>query len=182
MSLPDWTEAPLARHHDRKAFDCGEAALNEYLARYARQNHESGGAKTFIASPLDEPSRVLGYYTLAPASLAYARAPSLVRRGSAGMRFPCSGSDAWPSTAACKGRGSAVSCCSLRESGVLAVAEQVGGVALLIDAKSERAAGWYRAYGAVALEDAPLSLILPLATIAAAVSGSAGISSPPRKI
>jgi hypothetical protein len=48
----------------------------------------------------------------------------------------------------------------------------VGGVALLIDAKSERAAGWYRAYGAVALEDAPLSLMLPLATIAAAVGGS----------
>ena len=54
----------------------------------------------------------------------------------------------------------------------LAVAEQVGGVALLIDAKSERAAAWYRGYGAVALEDAPMSLILPLATIAAAVSGS----------
>jgi predicted GNAT family N-acyltransferase len=53
----------------------------------------------------------------------------------------------------------------------LAVAEQVGGVALLIDAKSERAATWYRGYGAVALQDAPLSLILPLATIAAASSG-----------
>ncbi len=54
----------------------------------------------------------------------------------------------------------------------LAVAEQVGGVALLIDAKSETA--WYRGYGAVALEDAPMSLILPLATIAAAVTIRAG--------
>ena len=33
-----------------KAFDCGHAALNEYLRRYACQNHESGGAKTFVAS------------------------------------------------------------------------------------------------------------------------------------
>ena len=41
-----------------------------------------------------------------------------------------------------------------------------------IDAQSERAAAWYRGYGAVALEDAPLSLILPLAMIAAAISGS----------
>ena len=57
-----------------------------------------------------------------------------------------------------------------RRSPLLAVA--VGGVALLIDAKSERAAAWYRGYGAVALEDAPLSLILPLATIAAAVTRS----------
>src|SRR5687767_4152506 len=60
----------------------------------------------------------------------------------------------------------------------LAVAEQVGGVALLIDAKSERAAAWYRGYGAV--EDAPLTLILPLATIAAAaLSGSGPVGSAP---
>jgi hypothetical protein len=48
----------------------------------------------------------------------------------------------------------------------------VGGVALLIDAKSERAAAWYASYGAVALDDAPLSLLLPLQTIAAALRGN----------
>jgi len=41
------------------------------------------------------------------------------------------------------------------------VAEDVGGVALLIDAESERAARWYQSYGALALDDAPLSLVLP---------------------
>jgi len=35
---------------------------------------------------------------------------------------------------------------------------------LLIDAKNERAARWYESYGALPLLDAPLSLILPLAT------------------
>ena len=39
----DWREAPIGRHHDRKAFDCGSPELNEYIDRYARQNHESGG-------------------------------------------------------------------------------------------------------------------------------------------
>jgi hypothetical protein len=38
-------------------------------------------------------------------------------------------------------------------------------VALLIDAKNERAAKWYASYGAVPLVDAPLSLLLPLATV-----------------
>jgi len=51
----------------------------------------------------------------------------------------------------------------------MAVAEQVGGVALLIDAKHDRAAQWYEGYGAVRLDDAPLSLILPFATIAKAI-------------
>ncbi|MEZ6032320.1 MAG: hypothetical protein R3C17_04450 [Planctomycetaceae bacterium] len=45
-------------------------------------------------------------------------------------------------------------------------------MAVLIDAKSERAAKWYASYGAVALSDAPLSLLLPLATIHAALEAS----------
>ena len=36
---------------------------------------------------------------------------------------------------------------------------------LAIDAKNERVARWYASYGAVPLKDAPLSLLLPLATI-----------------
>ena len=51
----------------------------------------------------------------------------------------------------------------------LRVAEDVGGVALLIDAKSERAARWYESYGALPLLDAPLSLVLPLAVAADAL-------------
>ena len=47
---------------------------------------------------------------------------------------------------------------------------EVGGVVLVIDAKNERAAGWYASYGAVPLLDAPLSLLLPLATIKAALN------------
>jgi hypothetical protein len=54
----------------------------------------------------------------------------------------------------------------------IAVAEEVGGVALLIDAKSDRAAQWYEGFGAIRLEDAPLSLVLPLSTIAQAMAGA----------
>jgi hypothetical protein len=48
MRLPVWHEEPIGGHHDRKAFDCGDSVLNHFLQRYARQNHESGGAKTFL--------------------------------------------------------------------------------------------------------------------------------------
>ena len=40
---------------------------------------------------------------------------------------------------------------------------------LVIDAKNARVAGWYASYGALALLDVPLSLLLPLATIEAAL-------------
>jgi hypothetical protein len=48
-------------------------------------------------------------------------------------------------------------------------AAEVGGVVLVIDAKNERVAEWYASYGAEPLLDAPLSLLLPLVTIEAAL-------------
>jgi hypothetical protein len=36
---------------------------------------------------------------------------------------------------------------------------------LIIDAKNERAANWYRSYGAIPLLDAARTLVVPLATI-----------------
>jgi hypothetical protein len=40
---------------------------------------------------------------------------------------------------------------------------------LVIDAKNERVARWYSSYGAMPLLDAPLTLVLPLATIETAL-------------
>ena len=54
----DWREESLTRNHNRSEFDCGVSALNEYLRRYARQNHESGGAKTFVAVSPNTPATV----------------------------------------------------------------------------------------------------------------------------
>lgn len=52
----------------------------------------------------------------------------------------------------------------------LAVASEVGGVALAIDAKDHNAARWYERFGALKLLDNPLKLILPLSVIADAVN------------
>ena len=49
MTLPAWHEEPVEKRHDRTAFDCGDTDLNIFLARHARQSHEKGGAKTFLA-------------------------------------------------------------------------------------------------------------------------------------
>ncbi len=54
----------------------------------------------------------------------------------------------------------------------LRVAAEAGGVALLIDARNEGVAGWYATYGAVAFQDAPLSLLLPFKTIHAALAAA----------
>jgi hypothetical protein len=51
----------------------------------------------------------------------------------------------------------------------LLVSAEIGGVALLIDAKNVRVAAWYAGYVAMPISDAPLSLVLPLRTIEAAL-------------
>jgi len=165
-----WREAPIDKTHDRKSFDCGEPALNTYLQRFARQNHESGGAKTFVATPTSAPATILGFYTLSPASIDYARTPDVVRRGLGRYEVPVYrlGRLAVDRSVQGKGLGGGLLLAAGRRC--LAVSQEVGGVALLIDAKSERAAGWYEGYGAVRLADAPLTLVLPLKTIAAALA------------
>ncbi len=166
-----WQEVPLARTHDRKAFDCGEPTLNEYLQRFARQNHESGGAKTFIAVEASAPTTILGYYTLSPASIDYARTPAVVSRGLGRYEVPVYRLGRLAIASSVQGRalGSGLLLAAGRRC--LAVSAEVGGVALLIDAKSDRAATWYGSFGAVRLDDAPLTLLLPLKTIAAALRG-----------
>lgn len=88
MSVPAWHEEPIGRQHDREAFDCGDAALNEFLRRYARKSHELGGAKTFLAIDDGDRKTILGFYSLSPASVSYARTPEIVKRGLARHEVP----------------------------------------------------------------------------------------------
>ena len=88
MTALIWEEGPIGKNHDRTAFDCGEDSLNTYLKRYARQNHDSGGAKCFVATPRDAPARILGFYTLSPASIEFSRAPAVVTRRSRPRGWP----------------------------------------------------------------------------------------------
>jgi hypothetical protein len=64
-----WREEAIAKRHNREAFDCGEAALNEFLQRHARKSREIGGAKTFVAVSGIDHKTILGYYSLSPDSL-----------------------------------------------------------------------------------------------------------------
>ena len=163
MIPPDWREEPIAKQHDRASFDCGEPALNEFLRRHARQNHERGAAKTFLAISKADGKTILGYYSLCPASLEYSRAPEAVRKGLARHDVPAFRLGRLAVNRSVQGRGLGGQLILAAGRRCLLAATEVGGVAILIDAKDERAAQWYSSYGAIPLTDAPLSLLLPLA-------------------
>ena len=172
MTLPSWHEEPVTKHHEREAFDCGDKSLNEFLRRHARRSHEKGGAKTFLAIDDTEGKTILGFYSLSPVSVAYQRVPDIVKRGLARYEVPAFRLARLAVDQSVQGEGLGGQLLLAAGRRCLYAAAQVGGVALLIDAKNERAAEWYASYGAVPLLDAPLSLLLPFKTIHAALTGA----------
>lgn len=164
-----WIETAIGKHHDRKSFDCGEDALNDYLVRFARQNHESGGAKTFLACDPNNAARIFGFYSLSPASIDYARTPQLIGRKLGRYDVPVFRLGRLAVDRTCQGVGLGGQLLVAAAERCISASQLVGGVALVIDAKSPRTAAWYARFGAIPLDDAPLTLMLPLATFKIAI-------------
>jgi GNAT superfamily N-acetyltransferase len=143
-----------------------------YARKHARQSHERGAAKTFLAISRADGKTILGFYSLCPACVEYARTPEIVRKGLARYEVPVFRLGRLAVNGPFQGQGLGGQLLLAAGRRCLLAATEVGGVTLLIDAKNERAAGWYVSYGAVPLEDAPLSLLLPLATVQAALEAS----------
>jgi len=79
-----WNFLPIDKSHQRNDFDCGYLALNEYLKRYARQNHNQGTAKTFVAISASGGLKVDGYYTVSSSIIEYESIPESFQ-----PRMPC---------------------------------------------------------------------------------------------
>ncbi|MNE81612.1 hypothetical protein D3C80_1782750 [compost metagenome] len=63
----EFSTVPYDKSIDRKAFDCGlHPALNTYIAEQATQDEKRNVSRTFM---LVEDGQLLGYYTLANASV-----------------------------------------------------------------------------------------------------------------
>jgi GNAT superfamily N-acetyltransferase len=173
MTLAAWHEEPISKAHDREAFDCGEATLNDFLRHHARKNHNQGGAKTFLAIDDGDNKTILGFYSVSPASVQYARTPEIIKRGLARHDVPGFRLARLAVHRELQGQGLGGQLLLSAGRRCLLAASEVGGVVMLIDAKNDRVAGWYAGYGAMPLLDAPLSLLLPLATIEATLKATA---------
>lgn len=170
MTVVEWHEEPIAKSHDRKGFDCGQVDLNDFLMRHARQAHESGASKTYVAVDSASNRTILGFYTLSPAQVDFGAVPSTARPAGGGRHAIGGfrlGRLAVSKHHQGKGLGGELLIAAARRC--IRVSAQVGGTLLFIDAKDERAAEWYKTYGALPIPSAPLSLVLPYSVFAAAM-------------
>lgn len=169
MTAPVWHEEAIAKKHDRKAFDCGQEDLNRFLQQYARQAHEHGASKTYVAADDTDGKTILGYYTLSPAQVDFHRVPAVARlnlgrHDVGGFRLA-----RLAVSKSCQGQGLGGQLLAAAGRRCMRASQEVGGTALMIDAKDEGVAQWYVSYGAVRLNDAPLSLLLSYGLLMAAL-------------
>jgi GNAT superfamily N-acetyltransferase len=114
-----------------------------------------------VAAPRDAPAHILGHYTLSRASIEFRRAPAVENRGLNRYEIPVYRLGRLAVDRSMQGRELGGRLLLRASERCITVAQEVGGVALLIDAKSDDAAKWYESYGALRLLDAPPSLVLP---------------------
>ncbi len=172
MTLPAWHEEPIAKAHDRRAFDCGDEELNGFLLRFARQGHEQNAAKTFCAIADDASDRILGFYSLAPASVAHELASPAMVRGLVRHNVPGFLLARLAVDRSVAGQGLGGQLLLAAALRCLRVTEEIGGVLMVIEAKNDRVARWYAGFGAEPLADRPLTLVAPLKTFAVALRAS----------
>lgn len=168
--IPPLSELPRALLAGRAVFDCGRPALNQYLVQNAAQHEARNVTRTFCG---EQDGALFGYYALTNASVdVSALSPEVVKkyklpthllpvvrlaRLAVDIRFQG------------KGLGQFLMIDAL--SRVIRVAESSGCIGLIVDAKDDKAAGFYEDFGFRRAPDNSLLLFMPLPEIQALFQG-----------
>jgi ribosomal protein S18 acetylase RimI-like enzyme len=162
---------PLFRYHDRAGFDCGVPALNGFLKSTARQHGEKGISRTFVLTVQENPSIILGYFTLTLCEVKTEHLPALYagkfpEHGLPAVRLARLAVDT-------RFRSCGYGGCLLAEAihRTVLIAEHAGVIGLFVDAKNETACLFYQRYGFKPLPDNLLKLFLPIETLRKGTQG-----------
>lgn len=154
---------PLTADHDLSAFDCGEAALNDWLRHQALKN-ESRFSRTYVVCA---DNQVIAYFCIAAGAVERMAAPGKVRRN-APSNIPVSviGRLAVSIDHAGKGLGADILADALRR---IALASQSIGIgAVLVHTKDEAAKRFYlRCAEFIEYPADSRTLFLPIETVVA---------------
>jgi predicted GNAT family N-acyltransferase len=155
--LPLSGTVALATEFAVAEFSCGRPALDDYLIRHAWHAQCANTARTFVAL---RGTRVVGYYSLAAASIEPDQAPPRVQQGAG--RYPI------PLTLLARlavdhpEQGSGLGKALLKDAmkRFLVAQEQVASRALLVHAADQAARAFYQTYGFQSAPFNPLHLYL----------------------
>jgi len=153
--------------HDRTQFNSGVESLDRYLKERVNPHAKQGVSRTYVAIPQtaqSDPRPVQGFYTLSAGAIEFEEFPDALKQRLPRYPVPVAliGKLAVEQTVQGRGLGGALLFDAIKR--VILIAEEMGIVAVAVDAKDEQAAAFYRHHGFTPFEDQPLKLVLLLAT------------------
>jgi GNAT superfamily N-acetyltransferase len=163
-----WRFEPLDAHHSRPSFDCGVAELDRYFHQQVTQDIRRKVTSCFVA--IADDGSIAGYYSLASASIPIGDLPlELARRLPRYPTLPAARIGRLAVDLRFRGRG--LGGLLLIDAARRALRAEQANFSLLVDAKDDTAAAFYRHHGFLAFAGNPRMLFLPLATVARMLEG-----------
>jgi predicted GNAT family N-acyltransferase len=162
---PPLTIEPLGPNHDRAAFSCGVAPLDEYLKTQASQDMKKNLAAVYVAT--SDGKTIAGYYALSAYSVRLDSIPdAIAKRLTRMLEVPSTliGLLARGSAFRGQGVGEILLTNALKRS--LDNSKHVASWAVVVDAKDAAAGAFYKRFGFIEIPATPSRLFLPMETIA----------------
>ena len=149
------------KHHNRKAFDCGVTALNEYLQHIANQDQKRGLTRVYV---LAEQQQIIGYYSICAHSVPTDQLPAHRKLGTyQEAPFLLLGRLAVDKRYQGQGYGDALIFHAFTIT--KDAAEKIGTLGIIVDAKDENAACFYEKFGFKPLSTSKNRLMLPFSAM-----------------
>ncbi len=166
MTSKKYVVEPLDTHkHDRATFSCGVATLDAYLKTQANQEGKKKIAVTYVLVEQDT-AAIIGYYTVSAASIETIRLPEeLARRLLRYNALPAMLIGRLAVDQHYRGQrfGELLLVNALKRCSN--ISQEIGAMAVLVDAKDEGAVQFYERYGFRRFIDRPMSLYMPMEEI-----------------
>lgn len=155
---------PLGENHDRAAFSCGTEPLDRYLRTLARQAVEKKLAAVFVLT--DDGKTILGYYTLSSYVIKLDDLPeNLTKKLTKMGEVPATLLGRLARSLHMKGKGIGEILLADALKKAFLNSGTVASWAVVVDAKDQYAAAFYKRYGFVELPTNASRLFLPMNSI-----------------
>lgn len=145
----------LSANHNRNAFFCGNAMLDNYLKKQVNQDIKRKLATCFVLTDKSKPDEIAGFYTLSNNSISLERIPENIRKKlpQSYLKIPTTllGRLAVDAKQQGKGIGNLLLIDALKRS--YEISKILGSFAFVVDPIDVEAENFYRKYGFTKLPD-----------------------------
>ena len=154
----------LTKAHNRKAFNCGDEALNHFLQKTARQHMDKGLSKTFVLVDKGNSAEIIAYMTMVVCEVLADDIPHQWKKKYP-RRIPAAklAKLAVSLEQQRKGYGEKLLIDAMQKT--LCVSNAMGIAGLFVDAKHQQAKAYYHQFGFIGLPEQLDKLFIPISTI-----------------